>query len=367
MSGAAPSHVLMTTDAVGGVWQYATDLAAELARAGTRVTLAVMGPAPNDAQRRRLPDGVTLIEPGLPLDWLCANAAEASAAAWQLARLARSCGADLVHCNAPALVGAAAFPVPVVAAAHGCISTWWKAAKPGSEIDPALRWHGVMMRRGLLAADAVVAPSASFAVQLQATYRLPRLPLVVHNGRPSAAADTGTQRLNAVLAAGRMWDPVKNAATLDAAAGLSLLPFLAAGALRGPHGEEARFTHVTALGELSGEALGDLLALQPIFISPATFEPFGLAVLEAAAAGCALLLSDIPTFRELWDGAALFVPPHDAEGFAAAVTRLHADPEARETLGEAARARALRFTPGANARGIIAVYRRLMTGRERAA
>ena len=39
----------------------------------------------------------------------------------------------------------------------------------------------------------------------------------------------------------------------------------------------------------------------------ALYEPFGLAVLEAAQAGCALVLSDIPTFRELWDGAALFV------------------------------------------------------------
>ena len=46
----------------------------------------------------------------------------------------------------------------------------------------------------------------------------------------------------------------------------------------------------------------------PIFVSAARYEPFGLAVLEAAQAGCALVLSDIPTFRELWDGAALFVP-----------------------------------------------------------
>ena len=68
------------------------------------------------------------------------------------------------------------------------------------------------------------------------------------------------------------------------------------------------------------------------------YEPFGLAVLEAAQAGCALLLSDIPTFRELWDGAALFVA-------AATIARaspsrasdaLLADPATRRGLGGAA-------------------------------
>ncbi len=368
MSGMGARHVLMTADAVGGVWQYACQLAAELACEGTLVSLAVMGPPPSAAQRRCLAgvEGVSLIETGLPLDWMCGGDAEARGAAQAIARLAQECGADLVHCNSPALVGAAAFPVPVLAAAHGCIATWWQAAK-GTAVAPDLRWHGEMMRRGLIAADAVVAPSASFAATLQATYRLPRLPLVVHNGRPPAAPDNGAQRLNAVLSVGRMWDPVKNAALLDAVARISDLTFLAAGALSGPHGEEARFAHVVALGELPGPDLADLLALQPIFVSPATFEPFGLAVLEAAAAGCALILSDIPTFRELWEGAAIFIDPTDATALAAAVARIHADPDTRADLGEAARARSAKFTPAATAAGMAAIYRGLLAGREAAA
>ena len=50
-----------------------------------------------------------------------------------------------------------------------------------------------------------------------------------------------------------------------------------------------------------------ILPTRPIFVSVSRYEPFGLAVLEAAHAGCALVLSDIPTFRELWQGAASFV------------------------------------------------------------
>jgi glycosyltransferase involved in cell wall biosynthesis len=360
-------HVLMTADAVGGVWQYATDLACALAGGGTLVTLVVMGPSPNEAQRRCLDgaEAVRLIDTGITLDWMCADETEARSAAHSLARLAGDCGADLVHCNSPALVGAAAFHVPVLAVAHGCIGTWWQAARAGP-IDPSLRWHGELMRQGLLAADAVAAPSASFAATLQATYRLPHLPIVVPNGRQTAAPRNGTQQLHAALCVGRMWDPVKNAALLDEAAGMSDITILAAGALCGPHGEEAAFAHVVTLGELPGPELADLLALRPIFVSPATFEPFGLAVLEAAAAGCALVLSDIPTFRELWDGAALFIDPNDAAALAAAIARVHDDPDYRSERGEAARARSLRFTTEETARRTGAIYGRLLARREAA-
>jgi len=369
MTGARANHVLMTADAVGGVWQYATDLARALADGGWRVSLAVLGPAPDAAQRSALAGcaGVRLIGTGLPLDWMCADEAEATATAQALARLARECGADIVHCNSPALAGAARFPVPVVAAAHGCIATWWQAAKD-APLDPQLRWHRDMTRRGLRAADAAIAPSASFAATLRETYRLPAPPLVVHNGRPAAAGGRADRRpLPAALTAGRMWDPVKNGALLDRAAGMIDLRFLAAGALEGPQGQSVSFANLVALGQLPGAALGKLVALRPIFVSAARFEPFGLAVLEAASAGCALVLADIPTFRELWDGAALFADPQDAGAFAGAIARLHADGDERARLAAAAQARAARYRPAAMAAGTAAVYRSLLPAREAAA
>src|SRR5690606_7562193 len=105
----------------------------------------------------------------------------------------------------------------------------------------------------------------------------------------------------------------------------------------------------------------------PVFVSAATFEPFGLAVLEAAAAGCALVLSDIPTFRELWDGAAQFADPRDPAAFAAAIEALIEDPERRTALGEAAAARAARFTPAATATAMAGIYGELLLRREAAA
>jgi glycosyltransferase involved in cell wall biosynthesis len=257
--------------------------------------------------------------------------------------------------------------VPVIAVSHGCIATWWQAART-EPLAPEYHWHRELTREGLLAADSVVTPSASHAAIVQRVYGLPGRPLVVHNGRPVPKASPARGvTLRSALTVGRLWDDVKGARLLDEVAGRIEIPFLAAGALRGPHAEEFVPRHLRALGQLEGGELPALLDLRPVFVSAATFEPFGLAVLEAAATGCALVLSDIPTFRELWDGAAVFVDPADAAGFADAISAVADDPVRRRELGGAAAKRAARFTPGATARAMAAIYRSLLEPKEAAA
>ncbi len=83
-------------------------------------------------------------------------------------------------------------------------------------------------------------------------------------------------------------------------------------------------------------------------------------MLEAAQAGCALVLSDIPTHREIWDGAAIFVPGRDDAAFAAAISRPARRPASeREQLGRLARARAQHYTPERMARGMAEIYARV--------
>ena len=367
LGGAGAGHILMTADTVGGVWQYATDLSAALCAAGHRVTLAVLGPPACTAQRQAAAriGGLELVETGLPLDWLAGGSGPVEAAACELAALARRKRVDLVHCNMPTLAGATSFPVPVVAVTHGCVATWWQAAH-GEPLPSTYDWHRRMMARGLAAADAVVAPSAAYAVTVRQAYSLPAEPLVVHNGRlPHASA--AAKPIEAALTVGRLWDPVKNAALLDRAAARLSLPILAVGACTGPHGEQFVPAHLQALGHIEGARLGALLARRPVFVSAASFEPFGLAVLEAAQAGCALILSDIASFRELWDGAALFVPPGDEDGFAAAIERCVADPALRAALGERAAQRAARYTPQAAASAMARLYASLSARQEAAA
>ena len=355
--------LLMTCDAVGGVWQYANALADALTGQGVEVLLAVLGPAPDPSLPR--PAGVRVVETGLPLDWLASGPDEVLRAGRAIAALSDEHRVDMIHLNSPALAAAGPFPAPVVAVAHGCVGTWWAAAN-GTEPDPAYAWHGELMRAGLLAADAVVAPSAAYAATVQRHYALPSLPIAVHNGGAPLALP-GEGQADHVLTAGRLWDRVKNTDLLDQVASRLSVSFRAAGPIAAPHGETVAPRHLALLGALSEDALTAEYAARPIFVSAARFEPFGLAVLEAAQAGCPLVLSGIDTFRELWTGAALFVPDDTPEAYLAALDRVRTEPGLREHLSEAARLRAARYTPAAAAAAMLDIYRSLRPEARRAA
>lgn len=361
---ARKTRLLMTVDAVGGVWQYATELACALRAHGIETVLAVLGPPPAPEQRTAIKrcKGVKLVETGLPLDWL-SEADSTRRAASELAALARREKVDLIHLNSPALAAAHVWPVPVVGVAHGCVSTWWEAARPGEALDPAFLWHRDMMVQGLRACDRVIAPSASFAETLRRVYGLAAVPHVVHNGRALPPRVLACATTNSALTAGRLWDEVKNLTTLDEAAAMLPFPFYAAGEATAPHGETRTAEHLSLLGQLDALAFSARLEQRPVFVSAATFEPFGLAVLEAAAARCPLVLSDIPTFRELWDGVAIFVDAHDAAGFTTAIEAVLRDPDHRDVMGEAAHARALQYTPDRLSGAMAQHYRDLMASR----
>ena len=360
----APLRLLMTVDAVGGVWQYATELARALYPSGIETLLAVLGPSPTDEQRKvveQMP-GVDLVDTDLPLDWL-SDAASTRLAAADIAAIARRERVDLVHLNSPALAAGQGYAVPVVGVVHGCLATWWDAARAGQPLEPAFQWHRDMMVQGLRSCDRVIAPSASFAETVRRVFTLTAMPQVVHNGRAlQQTIGTGVPARSA-LTAGRLWDEVKNLRTLDAVAAQLSAPFHAAGDTRAPHGELAQARHLKLLGQLEGATLATRLAQRPVFVSAATFEPFGLAVLEAAGARCPLVLSDIPTFRELWNDAAIFVDAHDADGFTREIETILQNPVRREALGQAAYERAQRYTPDRMAGAMARHYRDVLAER----
>jgi glycosyltransferase involved in cell wall biosynthesis len=117
---------------------------------------------------------------------------------------------------------------------------------------------------------------------------------------------------------------------------------------------------VEALGELSRSEVLALMRRAAVFAAPAVYEPFGMTVLEAAAAGCALVLADIPTFRELWRGAALFVEPRDQSAFAATINGICRDSRLRGRLQRAARRRALRYSLDAMAGDYCKLYANML-------
>jgi glycosyltransferase involved in cell wall biosynthesis len=361
-------RLLLTSDAVGGVWTYSLDLARALAAAEDMVVLlAVMGPAPSADQLTQAAavPGLQLIDTGLPLDWTASCERDVREAGTVLAHLAGEAEVDLIQLHTPALA-AVCYPAPVVTVIHSCVTTWWSAVHGGALPDD-LAWRAAMVREGLDRSDLVVAPSQSFAAAVTRDYDLHSSVVAVPNGRNNPHAPTEGSPAAMALTAGRLWDAGKNVAAFDRAAALSSLSFQAAGPLEGPNGSRVRLDHAKPLGNVAADDLAALLAQRPIFVSAALYEPFGLAVLEAAQAGCALVLADRPVFRELWGEAALFVDPLDEHAIAAAVDRLARDGDERDRLGAAACARASRYTPDRTAAAMLVLYGPLLREPEKVA
>ncbi|WP_205772400.1 glycosyltransferase family 4 protein [Microvirga calopogonii] len=353
---AAGLHVLMTADAVGGVWQYALDLAKGLRSEGVRTTMAVLGPSPS-ADQQAMADaiGARLILTGLPLDWTAGNAREVEETGLAIARIAAQIRPDIIHLNSPALAAHTSFDIPVVAVCHSCVATWWQAVK-GGPLPEEFVWRTELVAESYASADRLLAPTLAFAQATAQVYGLVQAPHVVRNGRRSVMASKSAPGEDFVFTAGRLWDEGKNFAAIDRIASRLTVPVLAAGPLDGPNGTHVDVSHARPLGRLSDSEVARHLNREPIFLSMARYEPFGLAVLEAAQRGCALVLSDIPTFRELWGGAASFVAPDDERAAAAEIDRLLQDRESRAAMGRAAQERAAAYTVDAMSAGVLSAY-----------
>jgi glycosyltransferase involved in cell wall biosynthesis len=113
------------------------------------------------------------------------------------------------------------------------------------------------------------------------------------------------------------------------------------------------------LGFLTRPALDQWLRRSTIYLSTARYDPFGLLPLQAALSGCALLLSDIPSYRELWDGAAWFFRANDAADLRAQWQCLLADPDRRAYMQRRAGERAAHcYTPARMVQAYRGVYSR---------
>jgi glycogen synthase len=340
----------MSTDAVGGVWTYATELRDALAAADVEVVLATLGPSPppeSDVAFRRC-----------RLEWQEEPWGDVCESGEWLRELAEDERVDLVHLNDYAH-GALAWRVPVVVVGHSCVLSWHEAVR-GAPAGAAWQRYRREVAAGLCGADAVVAPTSAMRSALRRLYGIDqRRCRVIPNGvSPHSAQSAPKQRL--VLGAGRLWDEAKGVDTLDAAAARIAWPVAVAGEAKG-----ASARNVRLLGRLDRETLRARMGCATIFAHPARYEPFGLVVLEAALAGCALVLGDIPSLREQWDGAALFAPPGDGAALASALERLIGDDELRRGLAISAHRRARRKDAQAMAGTYGELYERLCARSQR--
>jgi glycosyltransferase involved in cell wall biosynthesis len=355
-------RLMMTTDTVGGVWTYATTLAHALGGWGFEILLVTLGPRPTVAQKEMLREsrGVSLIESDLQLEWQDPAGADVCHAAAVLGAIADRFGPDLIHLNS---FREAMFDwnVPIVVVAHSCVNSWADAC---GEMDAFAgddwKTYSLSVRTGLRHADVWVAPTRAFRRQLTSQYGLPETGEVIWNGVESAQHSSATKQ-SFILSAGRLWDKAKNLFAIKSIAPALEWPIRIAGpseSQRTPASAVA--SNCELLGEISHSALLGEMEKASIFVSPALYEPFGLSVLEAASAGCALVLSDIPTFRELWDGVAMFFDPRDPDQIVRCLRSLSSDEMRRAHLQRAAAIRAQDYPLSKTVNAYRALYDSLL-------
>jgi glycogen synthase len=357
MPASFPERVLMTTDAVGGVWEYSLELASGMCRRGIRVLLAAMGPEPSVPQRHAATaiNGLALAHYPYRLEWMDNSEVDLLPSADWLGDLAAGFEPDILHFNGYAHAGLL-WPCPVVVVCHSCVCSWWQAVRGG---QPPREWDGYRARvaAGLLKADFVIAPTRSFLDTIEQLYGIdPRRASAIPNAR-SGSFRVGFSTEPFVFSCGRAWDEAKGFDIIDRLAARLPWPVFVAGTTTRADGSECGIpTHAHALGPLCQDELATWLAGASLFVLPARYEPFGLSVLEAAMSGCPLVLGDLDTLRELWDGAAVFVRTQEERALYEAVMMLIRDPLLRHEMAAKAIIRAGRYSAEKMIDGYLQAY-----------
>lgn len=333
---------LFTTDCVGGVFTQTMALARDFIWRGAIVIVGTIGPQPRADQIAEIAaTGAEWAPLAGALDWMARDENDVADTAQGIADFARRRRVTSVHLHAPAYA-AFGFDWPHVAACHSCHATWWAAVHPGEAIPDDLAWRARLTGTGLARARDTIAPSHSFAAALAEQYRLDRMPVAIPNGAEPDSLPPVKIRHGAV-AAGRFWDPAKNLDGLRTVAEQLTQDLVALGPLPDavlPTSPLRLKTH----GAVPRNTVRERFAAAQVFVSSALYEPFGLAALEAAQAGLALVLSDIPAHRENWDGVAIFRDPRDTDGLVRVINQLFANPDEAEERGLCAQERAARFS-----------------------
>ncbi|HWE00831.1 MAG TPA: glycosyltransferase family 4 protein [Tepidisphaeraceae bacterium] len=337
------TKVIMTTDAVGGIWTYALDLCRALACQDVEIILATMGPAPTSAQRAEVGAmlNVTLHESSFRLEWMPEPWDDVRRAGQWLLDLERSEAPDIIHLNGYAH-GSLPWNAPTLIAAHSCVLSWWQAVK-GKPAPSEWAIYRRMVESGLRSADLVIAPSYAMLNALERHYCRLRRTRVIYNGRSASLYRSGAKKPY-VLSAGRLWDEAKNIVALDRIARRIAWPVRVAGQTAAPDGVSIVGEHVQLLGKLDTTDLAEEMSHASIYALPARYEPFGLSALEAAHSGCALVLGDIDSLREVWGDAAIFASPDDEGAMIGAINLLISNSDLRREMSLRAAARAQRYS-----------------------
>lgn len=339
-------RILMTTDTVGGVWTYTRELAGGLLDAGCDVTLISMGRRPSSEQQAWALDTLSqftgafrYIPTEFTLEWMQNGAGCYADSREFLLGCIAAYSPDIVHCN-QFCYGALPVEIPKLVVAHSDVLSWWQACR-GTEPDES-QWlsdYRQIVSEGLRGADCIIAPTKWMREQVLRHYGVHAPSLVIPNGRTIEPHPETTKTLRAVTA-GRLWDEAKNVRILDAVD--CEIPICVVGEAGFDGADVSSLTNdsVKLLSPMNERDLLDLLRESAIYIVTSRYEPFGLAPVEAALCGCAIVANDIPSLREVWADAAIYFAQNDPGSLSSALNKLASNPRQLQEFANTALARA---------------------------
>lgn len=352
--------ILMTADTVGGVWTYAVNLCKGLMKYDVEIHLLTMGAllTPEQLLQMEKLHHVKLYESNYKLEWMQDSLKDVQLAKHWITSICSKVKPDLIHFNNYGQT-LGSYSCPVITVYHSCVMSWYLAVK--GEI-PIKEWadYVTVVRNAIEVSDIVVAPTHGMLKQAENVNGEIKNAEVIYNG---VDININGQNLKEpfILSAGRIWDEAKNVKLLSEIAEDLDWPVYIAGNNNDPgKGELLKPKNVNFLGQLSRDKIHDHMSRASVFVMPAIYEPFGLAILEAAKASCALALANLDTLEEIWGDAALYFDPHDKEEAKAVIQKLISDVSLRNKMADMAFVRSKEFTAEKMSKEYMKLYEKLL-------
>jgi len=311
-------------DRHGGVQEQALQLREQLAQAGHKTKL--IGPGESDGTWTSV-GGSTDVEANEAVAPVCLEPGA-------ILRVKEAIGdADVVHVHEPLLpvVGPAAWigtDIPTVGTFH---------AEPAAVVRAVYKFGGPLLAHLVERIDVLTAVSAEAAMAVEGF--APGVEIVPN--AVDVAGFTEQERVAHRVAFVGRDDPRKGLDVLLGAwprvrAAVPDAELVVVGASRDSGGTGVRFE-----GTVSDRRKREVLASSSVFCAPNTGgESFGVTLIEAMAAGCAVVSTDLPAFVSVAGGVGEHVPVNDGGRLADVLVGLLTNPERVRRQGRAARVRA---------------------------
>lgn len=358
--GGKTFKILMTTDTVGGVWTYTLELCRALKPYNFEIHLLSLGATPNERQIKEIEHltNVSFYPTDYKLEWMENPWEDIRKTEGKIEALCKIIEPDLLHFN-NYINESTLYDIPKVTVYHSCVQTWWEAVK---NCEVPAQWNAYVrhLQEACNSSNVIVFPTDAIRLAAYQSHSITTPYEVINNGRDfSVAGDVGKEKI--ILCSGRIWDEAKNLKFLCGLAEQLPWPIYVAGDNANPNtSDKMLLDNVRFLGKLDFEELKYWLERTEIYINPALYEPFGLAVLEAAKAGCALALSDLYTLKEIWQENALYFDPNSEKEMVNTILNLISDDQFRKQYQENAKKHSKRYSIEAMGESYVQLYKSLV-------